>query len=128
MDDKAKLYETLGELLYVITMADGSIQAEEKSKLEEILGQHPYGKEVLWSFNYEQKKASSIENLYKKVINYCHTHGPTHEFEEFISMMETLAESSNGIDQDESKVMKSFSADLIARFRKDIENMKSGKR
>jgi len=128
MDDKAKLYETLGELLYVISMADGGIQDEEKAKLEVVLGQHPYGKEVLWSFNYEQKKASPTTNLYKKVINYCHTYGPTHEFEEFITLMETIAASSNGIDENEQQVVRSFSADLIARFRKDIEEIKTNKR
>ena len=37
MTDKEKLYETLGELLYAVALADGIIQKSEKNSLKELL-------------------------------------------------------------------------------------------
>ena len=37
MTDTEKLYETMGELLYVLAKADGVIQEEEVNKLNELL-------------------------------------------------------------------------------------------
>jgi len=50
MSEKEKLYETLGELLYVIAKADGLIQEEERASLDELLKSHSWAKEIKWSF------------------------------------------------------------------------------
>ncbi len=121
MTEKEKLYETLGELLFVAAKADGIIQEEEKEALNQLLEDHSYGKEIKWSFNYTANKNPSIEETYKKVIDFCKNYGPAPEYKEFISAMKTIAEASNGIDVSESKVINSFSRDLIDRFQKEIE-------
>ena len=123
MTDKEKLYETLGELLYAVAMADGIIQDEEIKVLEEIVENHQWGSTIAWSFNYEFKKHHSIEEVYDKVINYCHGHGPAPEYAEFIDVMETLAEVSDGIDDEEEELINRFSKDLTARFKKDLEKI-----
>ena len=121
MTEKEKLYETLGELLFVVAKADGVIQVEEKEALDQLLANHSSGKEIKWSFNYEVNKNNSIEETYKKVIDFCKHYGPAPEYNEFISAMKTIAHASNGIDASESKVINSFSNDLIERFKKDLE-------
>ena len=120
---KEKLYETLGELLFVIAMADGEVQETELAALKNLLAKHPWAQEIEWSFNYELSRNSSVEDTYKKVIDFCTHNGPTPEYEEFISAMEMIAESSDGIDENESKVIKGFSKDLIDRFKKDIHRI-----
>jgi len=120
MTEKEKLYETLGELLFVAAKADGIIQEEEKEALHQLLEDHSYGKEIKWSFNYTANKNPSIEETYKKVIDFCKNYGPAPEYKEFISAMKTIAEASNGIDVSESKIINSFSRDLIERFQKEI--------
>ncbi len=121
MTEQEKLYETLGELLYVVAMADGLIQKEEVDALKDIFKDHPWGKEVDWSFNYETSKHSNVEDVYKKAIGFCQDHGPSEYYREFIGAMNILAASTNGIDQNEEKVISSFSTDLIAKFQKDLD-------
>jgi uncharacterized tellurite resistance protein B-like protein len=45
MDKTERLYDVLGEMLYVVAMADGVIQAEERQALKKFLSNHAYIKE-----------------------------------------------------------------------------------
>lgn len=123
MSKKEQLYETLGELLFVIAKADGVIQEEEQDALTKILERHTWASAIKWSFQYESSKNSTIEEVYNKVINACHSYGPSPEYEEFIEAMKLVADASGGIDENESKIINSFSKDLIARFQKDIDRL-----
>lgn len=116
MTKTEKLHDTLGELIYIIAMADGEIQEEEQIVIEKKLKNHPWAENVNWSFNYERRKENSIEDLYKKVINYCESHGPDKEYQFFIDLITEIAEASSGIDENERKIINSFSKDLIERF------------
>lgn len=120
MTDKERLYETLGELLFTVAKADGVIQNEEKEALDQLLANHSSGKEIKWSFNYEANKNSTVEETYNKVIDFCKNYGPAPEYVEFIDSMKTIANATNGIDKSEATIIDSFSADLIARFQKDL--------
>lgn len=123
MTEQEKLYETLGELLFVVAKADGIIQDEEKESLKALLKNHAWASEIQWSFNYEETKDSSVEETYKKVINFCHSYGPTPIYEEFIEAMNTIANAHDGVDQHESEIITSFSKDLITRFKRDLERL-----
>lgn len=123
MTDKEKLYETLGELIYVIAMADGEIQPEERDEINMILSTHNWGSDIRWSFNYEAKKEQEIDEIYNKVINYCHSYGPSPIYNEFIKVITEVAAASDGIDANESKIIDSFSKDLKERFINDIEKL-----
>lgn len=121
MTKKERLFETFGELLYVVAMADGVIQPEEFQALENIIKNHPLSETIKWSFNYEKTKGQSIEELYNKVISDCHHNGPDPDYEFFISSMKTLADANNGTSQEEDHIIKNFSKDLLARFQRDLE-------
>ncbi len=118
-----KLYSTLGELIYAVAKADGLIQDTEFAKLEELLEGHDWAETIRWSFEYEVKHDSDAEQVFQKVINKCEAHGPAPEFLEFIDLINQIAEASNGIDEQEERVITGFSHDLIARFRKKIKSM-----
>lgn len=124
MTEKEKLYEVLGELLYVIAKADGVIQNEERDALKKLLKNHSWASDVNWSFNYEESKNSSAEEIYKKVIIFCQSYGPTPEYDEFIDAMKFVANASEGIDESESQIINSFSKDLITRFQRDLDQIK----
>lgn len=121
MRDTEKLYETLGELLYAIAKADGIIQDEEKESLNELLKGHTWAEQVKWSFEYEADKNPSVEEVYNKVLNFCHSYGPAPQYEEFISAMKIIADAAEGTVDSESKIINSFSTDLIARFQRDLD-------
>jgi len=121
MSDKEKLYETMGELLYVIAMSDGVIQAQEKETMKELLKGHAWADEIKWSFDYEESKEGNINDLYDKVIAVCHRIGPSPLYNEFIGSMKAVAQASDGIDKGESEIINSFSSDLIQRFQNEIE-------
>ncbi len=124
---KAKLYETLGELLYAVAKADGIVQNEEKAALTDLLKGHEWAKEIQWSFDYEASKNAEPEDLYNKVISYCHSLGPSPEYKEFIRSMQAIAEAANGVDRRESRMIHSFSKDLVERFLRDLEKLKNRK-
>ena len=123
MQKLEKLYEVMGELLYAVAKADGVIQPEEKEALKSLLKNHALKDEILWSFEYEEGKESSVEEVYQKVINFCHGYGPAHQYQEFIAAMKAIAEAANGVDENESKIINSFSKDLLARFQRDAEKL-----
>jgi hypothetical protein len=125
MTKEEKLYEVLGELLYAIAKADGVIQNEEKEALTNLLKNHPNSSGILWSFEYEESKETSIDEIYQKVINYCHGYGPSPIYNEFIEAMNVLAEASDGVHVKETEIIESFSKDLLDRFRKDAERLKN---
>lgn len=121
MRDTEKLYETLGELLFVVAKADGIIQDAEKESLKELLAGHSWAEQIKRSFDYEVNKNASVEDVYNKVISFCHSYGPTAEYEEFISAMKIIADAAEGTVDSESKIINSFSRDLIARFQRDLD-------
>ncbi len=123
MVSRDRLYQTFGELLYVIAMSDGVIQKEEVQALEEILKAHPRGQEIKWSFDYESDNQNDIETLYKKVIEVFSDNGPDEEYDFMIYALTRIAEATDGIDSKEEKIIKSFSKDLLKRFKKDIDNL-----
>ena len=123
MVSKHRLYQTFGELLYVVAMSDGVIQKEEVETLDEILKAHPKSKEIQWSFFYEQGQNNNIELLYKNVIEVFTDHGPDEEYDFIVFALEKLAEASDGISKEENKIIENFSKELLARFKSDIENI-----
>lgn len=125
MKNMEKLYDAFGELIYVVAMSDGEIQKEELDAIEKRLADHPWKENIKWSFDYEARKKNPIEDLYKKVISYCEMHGPEPEYAFLIKTLEDVANASNGIDENERKVINSFSADLIAKFKEDIQRINS---
>lgn len=124
MTDKEKLYDTFGELIYTIAMADGEIQEEEVQALHKILDQHPWASQVKWSFNYERGKGNTIDQVYKKVLNICKKIGPSVEYAEMVDIMKKVAESSKGIDKYEQIIIDSFQQDLIDHFNAEIDKLK----
>lgn len=124
MVNKDRLYQTFGELLYVVAITDGVIQKKEVQALEEILKAHPKGKEIIWSFNYENEHENDAEALYKKVMEVFSDHGPDHEYEFMLYALEKVANASKGKDGEEQKIITNFSLDLLERFKKDIEKIK----
>lgn len=124
MDRQERLYDVLGELLYAIAKADGVIQKEETDALNRLLSNHAYGNEIKWSFDYESTKDSSVEEIYNRVINFCHGHGPAAEYDEFIKAMKVIAEAANGVEDTESNIINSFSKDLLERFERDTQRLR----
>lgn len=120
MKDKEKLYETLGELLYAVAIADGVVQSSEIDRLTEIMAHHPWGEQVQWSFNYELEKQRNFKDVYDKAMGYCHSYGPAPEYDEFIELLTLIADASEGIDRHEELVISNFSKHLIQRFKEDL--------
>lgn len=124
MVSRDRLYQTFGELLYVVAMSDGVIQKEEVETLEEILKAHPKGAAIKWSFDYESENQNDIEVLYKKVIEVFSDNGPDQEYDFMMYALAKIADASEGMDTKEEKVITNFSKDLLERFKKDIEKIK----
>jgi len=116
MNMEDELYNAFGELIYILVCADGEIQQEELDTLDTILKDHHWAKDIQWSFNYERDKENNLDELYKKVIYKCFDIGPHPEYRYMIEVLEKIAESSLGKDEDEAKIIQDFEDDLIEHF------------
>lgn len=121
MKKEEKLYETLGELLYAVAIADGIIQVEEKNALQYFFRNHNYQDAIKWSFEYEEEKNTSLEESYQKAIAYCHAYGPSPVYPDFIEAMKIIAKAADGIHEKETEIINSFSNDLSERFKRDAD-------
>lgn len=121
MHNNTELYDAFGELIYVLAMADGKIQDEERATLEYILQSHPWSREILWSFNYESNKNNDVEDTYQKVLQTCFEIGPNPEYEFMFEVLEAVAKSSIVLDEKERAVIDRFRGDLLAEFRSRYE-------
>ena len=121
MTKKEQLYDAFGELVYVLAMADGAIQPEEFQQVKHILAQHPQGADIQWSFDYEARQQRPVEEVYQKVIDACQAVGPDPEYPYLIDLLEKVAAVYAGKNQQEDQVISGFTADLLERFRRDVE-------
>lgn len=121
MIKKTKLYDAFGELLYAIAIADGEVQEEEIIEMEKLLKEHPWAKEIKWSFNYEHKKMHSLEETYAKAIDICKENGPDPEYKYLLDVMVKIADAFDGIVPQEKKIIDNFTRDLKSRFIHDLE-------
>jgi len=124
MIKKSKLYDAFGELLYAIAIADGEVQDEEIREMEKLLKEHPWAKEIKWSFDYEHQKAHSLEEAYTKAIDICKENGPDPEYKYLLDVMVKIADAFDGIVPQEKKIIDSFMNDLKTRFMHDLEEHK----
>ncbi len=121
MTNKERLYDAFGELLYVISMADHSIQPEEIEQIKQMLQQHPSGEAIQWSFNYEARKQRPVEKVYEAVIDACQEVGPDPEYVFLIEVLEKVAAIHAGKSAEEEQVIQGFTNDLLERFRNDVK-------
>src|SRR5690606_820639 len=89
--------------------------------LSRLLANHSFGAQIKWSFDYEESKHHSADDVYEKVISFCHGYGPSPVYVEFVDAMQVMAEAANGVDAGEEKMINSFSKRLMDRFQKDAE-------
>jgi len=124
MIKRERLYDAFGELIYAIAMADGAVQREEVVALERFLNQHPWAKEIKWSFNYESEKHHTVDQAYKNAIEVCKQNGPDPEYKCLLDVMVSVADSFGGIVPQEKVLLDKFKSDLRDRFINDMKNNK----
>lgn len=113
---KEKLYDALGELVYAVAKADGSVQPEEIEKLRELLLAHPRAREIQWSFDYEHRHDITVEEAYAKALDTCKDYGPTEEYAFLFEAVEAVAEASHGVEAREWAVIQRFRSELREHF------------
>lgn len=113
-----RLYDAFGELLYVLAKSDGAVQEEEVQTLKKLLKAHSWAKEIEWSFDYENRKESDLEDTYLKVFHACVDIGPNPEYALLLDVLEDVAKSSYGVVEEEQKIIDRFKSDLLREFGK----------
>lgn len=114
--NKEQLYDALGELIYAVAKADGIVQESETSRLEELLMEHPWAREIKWSFNYEKGKKNSLEEAYAKALETCKNYGQSAEYPFLFDLLEAVATASGGITTTEKKIIARFQQELKEHF------------
>jgi len=116
---RSKLYDAFGELIYAIALADGDIQDSEVDELNKILMNHPWSKEITWSFLYEQNKHHSVEAAFNKAMDIFKEHGPDPEYKFMVDVMIKVAEAFQGIVPEEQALINRFQKELKDKFLRD---------
>ena len=118
---KERLYDAFGELIYVVAVADGAVQQQEKVALREVLEGHPWAKEINWSFDYELRKSSNPDEVYEKAMQTFVDHGPDQEYAQLLDVMERISAAYGDVDIDEKEVILNFQYEFKARLQKDLQ-------
>ena len=124
MVSKVELYDAFGELMYVVAKADGLIQTEEVNALNELVENHPWAKEIVWSFKYEEGKKKTVEQAYEKALYTCQQYGPSPEYPELLGLLNDIAAASEGVSLEEKQIIQNFEKELRAKFEKDLQEGK----
>ena len=112
----AQLHDAFGELIYAVALADGHIQAEETAKLKELLANHPWGKDIQCSFDYETRKGRDVREAYDKALLVLKDHGPDPEYAFLVEVVNAIAEASGGVDAKEKAMIDGFQESLYQHF------------
>jgi hypothetical protein len=113
---QTQLYDALGELIYALAKVDGLIDEAEIGKLEEVLRSHPWSSEIKWSFDYENRKANSVDEAFAKALQTCKDFGPSPEYTFVIEVLQAVAEASEGTSVQESGMIARFQQELTDYF------------
>ena len=116
MVSKTRLIDAFGELIYAVAIADGMVQTEEIKTLEELLKGHPWASEIQWSFDYELKNKNELKDSYQKALNTLKENGPFEDYTYLVEVIEKIAASSKGIDNDEKSIITDFQTSLREHF------------
>ena len=108
-----RLFDAFGELLYAVAKADGEVQNSEISRLEYMAKKYSWGKQVLWSFNYEKERDYDLNDAYSRALGRMLEFGPHPQYQQLIQLLNQVAEASNGIDYKEKQLIQRFERDLV---------------
>ena len=113
---QTQLYDALGELIYALAKVDGLIDEAEIGKLEEVLRSHPWSNEIKWSFDYENRKANSVDEAFAKALQTSKDFGPSPEYTFVIEVLQAVANASEGTSMQESGMIERFQRELTDYF------------
>jgi uncharacterized tellurite resistance protein B-like protein len=123
MSPRENLYYAAGELAYVVALADGEVQPEERKKFSElakrVLGEG--GSDgvditgIIFQLLDKRKKKSDSETTYRWALETIRTNGhylsPALK-EKFIQFLEQVAESFPPVTKEERVVLERFKTDI----------------
>ncbi len=121
MVSQTRLNDAFGELIYAVAIADGMIQEEEVDTLQKFLLDHPSGKEIQWSFNYERKKGNALMDTYNKALETLKENGPHPDYAYLVEVLEAVANASDGFQRKEGQLISNFQKSLRAHFIKYLD-------
>ena len=116
MVTKVDLYDAFGELIYALALSDGVIQKEEVAALSRILGDHPWAKEIKWSFDYEKKKEKNLEAAFDNALDTCKSFGASTDYPFLFEILDKIAAVSDGVHEQEEALISKFKTELMAHF------------
>ena len=116
MVSKTRLIDAFGELIYAVAIAVGMIQPEEIKTLEKLLEGHPWASEIQWSFDYELKNKNTLKNTYQKALETLKENGPFEDYHYLVEIIEKIAASSDGVDNNEYNIIDDFQKSLRDHF------------
>ncbi|MEM8910002.1 MAG: TerB family tellurite resistance protein, partial [Bacteroidota bacterium] len=93
------------------------IQEEETEVLSEVLQNHPWGKEIQWSFDYERKKKHSLRATYFKALETLKEHGPDPDYQYLVEVLEKVAAAADGFTKKEGIVISNMQKTLRSHFK-----------
>lgn len=114
---KERLYDAMGELIYALALADGEVSQPELDRLDNILRMHPWATSIQWSFNYENKRVSDLEDAYQRALETCKEYGPSEEYIFLMEVLRQVAEASEGIVTKEAALIHRFEIELTDYFK-----------
>ncbi len=105
-----KVYDAFARMIYAIIIADGVIDSDEKSVIE----QKVKGKEIEAYLNdyIKNREEFLIIESYQNLINECREFGYSEEYNDLIDILNQIKTVSAIIDEDDAEILDSIISNL----------------
>ncbi len=110
-----EVLDTFGRIIYAIAKSDGEVQEEEVRVIHEVIDNHEWAQELELSFAIEKELDTDFNAVFEDAMAVFETYDNLKEhFEEFLDLLEKIAEAHDGIVDEERELIERFKKRLLA--------------
>ncbi|MCV9385864.1 hypothetical protein [Reichenbachiella ulvae] len=108
-----ELLDTFGKILYAVAKSDGEVQEEELAVVRKVIDDHEWAQELELSFEVERELDSDADGIFEEAMSVFCRYDVRSHYEQFIDLLEKVAEAHDGVVQEEKVLIDKFKTHLL---------------
>ncbi|UXP31795.1 TerB family tellurite resistance protein [Reichenbachiella agarivorans] len=108
-----ELIDTFGKILYAVAKCDGEVQEEELAIIHQVIDENQWAQELELSFEVEREMGTDPIELFEESMEVFDRHDVRVHYEQFLDLLENVAEAHGGIVSQERALIDQFRKRLL---------------
>lgn len=104
--------DTFGRIIYAVAKSDGEVQDSEVTVIQEVIDNHSWAQEIELSFAIEYELDEDADEVFDSAIETFRFNEIGGHANEFIDLLEKIAEAHDGIVSEEKVIIDKFKIKL----------------